>query len=90
VGRDFLCPKENNMSTAPTTLIPGDIATVPVKSKWGSKTNITAILLGFFGLLVASGKLPPELATPGSVGGIVTAGSVLVALFRTYAKAILA
>lgn len=69
-------------STTPTTL-------APVKSKWASKTNITAALLAVFGLLAAFGLLPADLATPQSVGAIVTAGAALVAFFRTTATHIL-
>lgn len=69
-------------------LVVGDVVPVEVKSKYLSKTNITAALLSVFGLLVASGKLPPEIATPAAVGGVVTAGGVLVAIFRTIAKGI--
>jgi len=74
--------------TETTTPVVGALATVEVKSKWTSKTNITAILLTFFGLLTATGHLPAAVATPEAVGGIVAAGGVLVAFFRTISNAL--
>lgn len=65
------------------------VAGVPVKSKLGSKTNITAVLLLLFGIFTATGTLPAAVADPAVVGGVVAAGAVLVAYFRTVATAIL-
>lgn len=73
-----------------TDIVVGDTQTVPVKSKWTSKTNITGALIFLFGLLTAFGKLPASLAGPEVAGTVVAAGGVLVTFFRTIAKSVLA
>jgi hypothetical protein len=71
-------------------LSPGDRTVATVKSKYLSKTNITAVLLVLFGAATAFGALPDTLSTPEAVGSIVSAGGVLVVFFRTLTKNILA
>lgn len=70
-------------------LRPGDIVLTDVKSKYLSKTNITAALLFVFGLLTAFKVLPEGAATPEVVGVVVSSGAALVAFFRTIAKQVL-
>jgi hypothetical protein len=67
----------------------GTTTTVPVKSKFGSKTNITGALIAIFGLLGVFDILPGDLDTTATAGAVVTAGGVLVTFFRTIARSVL-
>lgn len=71
-------------------LVTGDVVPATVKSKFASKTNITSVLLLIFGVLTATGKLPAAVSNPEAIGGVVAAGAVLVAWFRTTARSLLA
>ncbi len=67
----------------------GTITTVPVKSKFGSKTNITGALLAIFGVLGVFDILPGDLDLTSTAGAVVAAGGVLVTFFRTVARSVL-
>lgn len=64
-------------------------ALADVKSAFLSKTNITALLLLIFSVLVGFGALPADYATESFVATVVGAGATLVMVFRTFTNAIL-
>lgn len=72
-----------NPSNVPAT------ATVEVKSKYTSKTNITAALLLIFSVLGMIGKLPAGFEASTGAEAVVGAGAVLVMFFRTISRAVL-
>lgn len=68
---------------------PVETTTAEVKSKFASKTNITGALIALFGLLGIFDVLPTSLDTTTLAGSVVTAGGVLVTMFRTLTRSVL-
>lgn len=56
-----------------------------VKSIFKSKTAITGLLMSLFGILNMLGILPASFEASTLVNSLVTAGGILVAIFRNFA-----